>query len=518
MDLKKAVVKNILTGWGERVVTIGASLLLTPILLAYLGKEPYGIWVAIGQGAGLLIMLDFGIASSITRFISKNLALEKHDENVRVFNTAMIIFFAASLLTLMVVLGLSPFVPSLFKIVDAYKAKAIWVFLITGLHVALIIPLRVGRGLLKAKYRYDLISVYNMVYVLLRLSLILILFALGADDLLSLALITFFVGLFVEIAVFVSGKRKHRELKFHISAATRRNFREMISLGGSAMVRTISGTLYRRSQIIAVGIILGVGAVPLFSIPSALLLRVGPFVNRLGATFTPLASYMYAKGNVSRLQELNMVGIRYGLMLSLPLCVFLILFAENILNIWLGKSGLSAEDLHRMCQVISIMAVPFALNAPQIASHTTLSATGKHWLAANSFFISSLSGLVVTVLLVRFTHLGILGAGIGVSLTYMLTGVFIWPVLICRHLGISLWKYFKKSYLAPVLVSIVLAGFSAAFNMVIRNSDIHALFVRVAMFFTAAFIMSVYLVLLPQHREYLLRSLKLHLGIPRRSQ
>lgn len=518
MNLKKVVVKNILTGWGERVVTIGASLLLTPVLLTYLGKEPYGIWVAIGQGAGLLMMLDFGIANSITRFISKNLALEDHDENVRVFSTAMMIFFAASLLTLVVVLGISPFVPALFKIVDAYKAKAIWVFLITGLNVALIFPLRAGRGLLKAKYRYDLISMYGAVFDLTRVTLILILFWLGAGGLLCLALITFVIGLSMEFSIFVSGKRKHGGLKFRFSAVTRRNFREMISLGGSAMVRTLSGMLYRRSQIIAVGIILGVGAVPLFSIPSALLLRVGPFVNRLGLIFTPLSSYMYAKGDVSRLKELNMIGVRYGLMLSLPLCVFAMLFAENIFNIWLGRSGLIPEDLHLMSRVVAIIAIPFALNAPHIASHTTLSATGRHWLAANSVFISSLFGLVVTVLLVRFTHLGILGAGIGVSLTYLITGVFVWPVLICRHLGISLWNYFKKSYLMPVIGSLLLAGFSVALDVLIKNDDVYIVLLKVALFFTAAFLVAMYLVLLPQHREYLLSNLKLNLGMARGSQ
>ena len=114
MELKSSIAKNVTSGWFERIISIGSVLVITPILISHLGKEQYGIWIAIGQGAGLMILLDFGVASSISRFVSRNLALRKNDENDRVISTAMIILVIGSFVILLITVGLSPIVPSLF--------------------------------------------------------------------------------------------------------------------------------------------------------------------------------------------------------------------------------------------------------------------------------------------------------------------------------------------------------------------------------------------------------------------
>jgi len=480
-----------------------SAVLLTPVLLSYLEKEQYGVWVAMGQGASILMLLDFGIADSIARFVSRNLAIEKHDENIRVFSTALVMFFAASFLILVLIVIISPFVPVLFKITDIYRSKAIAVFIITSLNIALIFPLRVGRGLLKSRHRYDLISAYTIVFSLLRLALVLILFILGAGSLISLAFISFCTGLLMEASVFVVGINKHRGIKFQLSAVTMHNFKELFSLGASSVVRAISVTLYRRLQIIAVGVVLGVYAVPLFSIPSMLIINLGPFINRLGATLTPFASGMHAKGDIAQLQQLNMISTRYGLMLSLSLSIFLILFSENILHVWLGRSGLSNEDLRLMVSVIRIIAIPFALNAPHTASRTILISTGKHWLTAITFCLSSVIGLVTTILLIKFSSLGVLGAAIGISAMYVITGVFVWPILICGHLGISILDYVKRSYMRPLLGFGLLAVFGLSLNMLKTSGGIYVLLAKMISFGAVAFLIGVFFILLPHHRRYL---------------
>lgn len=485
-----------------------SAILLTPVLLSYLGKEQYGVWVAVGQGAAIFMLLDFGIADSITRFVSRNLALDNHEENIRVFSTALVIFFVASLLVLVIVVIISPFVPSLFKITDTYSSKAIAVFIITSLNIALIFPLRVGRGLLKSKHRYDLISMYGVVFGLLRIILVVTLFVLSGGGLIKLAIISFCTCLLMEVSLFVAGMKRHKGMKFLLSAVTKQNFRELFSLGGSSIVRAISVILYRRSQIVAVGIILGVLSVPLFSIPSMLLINLGAFINRLGATFTPFASSMHAKGDISQLQHLNMAGTRYGLMLSLPLSIFLILFSGNILHVWLGRSNLSDEDLQMMTSVIRIIAIPFALNVPLKPGCIILVSTGRHWLVATFFCLSSVIGLVTTIALIKFTSLGVLGAAIGISITYLITGVFLWPISICRHLHISILDYVKETYTRPLLGFAALAVFGLSLDILKPDEGFYVILLKMIVFCLVAFLIAVYFVLLPRHRQYLAESLK----------
>ncbi len=485
-----------------------SAVLLTPVLLSYLEKEQYGVWVAIGQCASILMLLDFGIADSVTRFVSRNLALDNHEENIRVFSTALVIFSVASFLVLAVIVIISPFVPSLFKITDVYSSKAIAVFIITSLNIAMIFPLRVGRGLLKSKHRYDLIYMYKVVFNLLRIALVLILFVFTGGGLIKLALIGFCTCLLMELFIFVAGMKRHKGMKFLLSAVTKQNFRELFSLGGSSVVRAISVILYQRLQIIVVGVVLGILAVPLFSVPSMLLISLGTFINRLGATFTPLASSMHAKGDIAQLKHLNMMGTRYGLMLSLPLSVFLILFSENILHAWLGRSNLSDQDLQIMASVIRIIAIPFALNVPLKPGYIILISTGRHWLVATFFCLSSVIGLVTTTVLIKFTSLGVLGAAIGISVTYLVTGVFLWPISICRHLQVSILDYVKKTYTRPLLGFAVLAAFGLSLNILKTGEGIYVILLKMIAFCIVAFLIAVYFILLPHHRQYLAEGLK----------
>lgn len=511
MQLRNIIIKNTVAGWMERIVGIVSVLLVTPILISHLGKEQYGIWITIVQGAGLMILLDFGIANTISRFVSKNLALERSEENTRVISTAIGVLLVAALIVIVIAFVFSPLVPSVLKVSDVYRKISVILFILAGLNVALIFPFRVGRGLLQAINRYDVISVHRVLINILRAILILIIFISGMGNLLFLAIITLFLGLFLELSLFVSGLERFENLRIKRSAVTLKNLKELLSLGGSAFLRTMSAMLYRRMQLIAVTIIMGVSVAPLYFIPISLLYYVGPFINRLGATFTPIASFMDAAGEAQRLRNLNVFGVRYGLLISMPFCIFLFFYGDEILKLWLGRSGLSAMDFQLMGQCLSITVVPFALSAPQIASRSILWATGKHWLVSWGFFSSNLVGLIVSILVMKYSQLGILGAAVGFSTTHFLTGILFYPLLICRHLDISKWFYFKKAYLTPVFSAGLLILVCFCLDTLLKSNDLYMFLIKVALFAVVTSLLSIYVGFLPQHRKYLFSNLKLRL-------
>ena len=56
MSLKKIIIRNVAAGWVGKASSIIATIIITPVLLSHFGKYEYGMWVAIGQGAALLMM------------------------------------------------------------------------------------------------------------------------------------------------------------------------------------------------------------------------------------------------------------------------------------------------------------------------------------------------------------------------------------------------------------------------------------------------------------------------------
>jgi Na+-driven multidrug efflux pump len=220
---------------------------------------------------------------------------------------------------------------------------------------------------------------------------------------------------------------------------------------------------------------------------------------------------MDAKGDFEKLLELNIVGVRYGLLLSMPICIFLVFFGESMLKLWLGSSGLTGEDLHLMALMLAAIAIPFSLSAPQVASRSILAATGRHWPVAYGFFISALVGLLVSIILMKWSKLGVLGAAIGLSSTYLFTGVALYPMLICRHLDIPLKIYFKKVYISPLIVGILLATCCFSMNLMVENTDTVMIIVKISVFLIVALLLTLYIGLYPQHRKDLFRGLKQNL-------
>ncbi len=503
-SLKETVFKNVLTGWVEKVIAVLATIVLTPMIISCLGKEQYGIFTAIGHGAGLLLLLDFGIANTISRFVARNTASKRYDENIKVVSSAIAIFFVSSIIICLLTLFVSPFIPDLFSIDIRYERAAKFVFIITGLNIALVLPLRIARGILQASNRYDLISFANIVASFIRVLLLFFLIQTGLGNLINITIAYAFLTTLLELIICVQIKKTGIPFQFTLTGITKSNIIRLFSLGTSALLQTVSATIYKRFQIIAVSIILGMSATPLFSVPSTLISTIAPFVNRLGATFVPLASTMDVRGETNNLQELNIVGVRYGMLISMPLAVLLFFWSEDILQLWLTKSGLSHHDISMMSKVISLVIFPFALSTPHTASRSILMATGKHWIVASGFIMCSLLGLIISITLMHASKLNVLGAAGGLSSTYLFTGCFLYPYLICNHLNISKIVYIKRVYLGPIFSAFLLAFVCFVLNRLWPSHSPVYLLLKMVVCSIHVLLLSYYIVLLPEHRSYLL--------------
>ena len=507
MGLKKTIIKNLFTGWLGQFALIFSAIIVTPILINHFGKYEYGMWVTIGQGALIFSLFDFGVANSVSRIVAKNLALKKYDEISKIYSTAIAIFIFASLLVLFLTIIVLPFVPDVFKINDSHRTIAHWLFGLTCLNIFIILPLRVGRGLLQAKDRYDLIFLYKALITLLRLIFVILIFGRGIGHLILLAIITLGLNLLLEILLFRIAVKKYEVLKFKISLANKQHFKELISLGASSMVQTFSGTMFDKAQIIFIGLILGVSATPLFAVPYLIIISVGSFVNRLGGTFTPISSRLHATNNKSQLRRLNILGVRYGLALSIPISVFILLYGKELINLWLGQDALADNDINIIVLVLNIFLIPFALGWPQGASRTMLRGTGKHWLAANGQFISSFIGLMVSIFIMLYTNWGVLGAAIGWSLKTFLLNILIFPIAICRHLKIPGWDYFKTAYLLPILSIFPLLLIGKIMERFIPITNIYSCGFVTLGFFAMGGLGIFFMIIVPEDRSYLFQLL-----------
>src|SRR5271169_1717258 len=193
MSLKIRALKNVASSWAGLAVNILVGIFLSPFILHRLGDAAFGIWVLIFSLTGYYGIFDFGIRSSIIRYVSKYTATHDLGEVSGLINTAMFTYTCVGALSLLITLAGCLYIDRLFHIEAAFQATARWLFLIVGASVALGFPFGVFGGTLAGLQKFYVLNWTNIVFSSL-LRVVLIVFYLNRGyGLLTVALIT--VGL-----------------------------------------------------------------------------------------------------------------------------------------------------------------------------------------------------------------------------------------------------------------------------------------------------------------------------------
>src|SRR5580704_6428247 len=132
MSLKIRALKNVASSWGGLAVNIAVGFFLSPFVLHHLGDEAFGLWILIYSFTGYYGIFDFGIRSSLVRYVSKFQATGDKDELTRLVNTNLFTYSCIGLILVVpTVLG-SFYVARFFQIPPGFVRDARILFLMVG--------------------------------------------------------------------------------------------------------------------------------------------------------------------------------------------------------------------------------------------------------------------------------------------------------------------------------------------------------------------------------------------------
>ena len=190
---KNQILKNVGSSWFSLGVNIVVGVFLSPFILHRLGDTAFGIWVLIFSLTGYYGIFDFGIRSSIVRYVSKYTATGDIEEVSGLINTAMFTYScvgAASLL--LTVLGCI-YVDRIFQIPPGFQSTARWLLFVVGTSVALGFPLGVFGGMLEGLQKFYFLNWTNVAFASILRAGMIVFYLNRGYGLITVALIT--VGL-----------------------------------------------------------------------------------------------------------------------------------------------------------------------------------------------------------------------------------------------------------------------------------------------------------------------------------
>lgn len=336
MSQNASLLKNFGLNFGRELILVAIALLLNPYLFHRLGADGFGVVALTGSTAGLLRLLDAGMAHALARFVSRRHALDDREGVHAVVSTGLAVYVVSGLVACAIVAIGGTRYSAALGVPEPLREPAGIVFVLTGISLALRFPGNAFEGALRGLQRFDLSNAAQLadrvVYALscvVALSLLdRGLVAVGASLLLGAAV--------AQVVRIVSLRHAFGELKIGPSRVTRAALGEMFGFGLLAFLTQAASFLEKTVGRVLVSAFLGAAALGVY----ALLITVTMLLFRGMAALTnvvlPMASRLEATSDRDGLRALWIDGSRMAFALVVPAGTWVLVAAGPILSLWVG--------------------------------------------------------------------------------------------------------------------------------------------------------------------------------------
>lgn len=444
MSLKIQALKNVASSWGGLAVNIAVGFFLSPFILHHLGDDAFGLWVLIFSLTGYYGIFDFGIRSSLIRYVSKFQATGDKDDLARLVNTSLFTYTCVGLVLLVPTTLGAFYVDRLFHVPPAFIRDSRLLFLMVGYSLALGFPLGISGGILEGMQRFYLINWTNIVSTLVRA--VLIIYALRHGlGLLTVALIT------VSLPMITSAIRSviaHYLLTIPYGwrYVSRDSLRQVANYGSVTFMIIVAGRLRFKTDAVVIGSLLSAAAITHFSIGARLVDYAGEVVSSLAQIFTPMSSHFHATGDYAQLRKIFVSGNRACALVMFPMTVALVVMGKSVIEAWVGPRYVSSYT------VLLVLLIPSTLYWAQSTSNRILFGMSLHKSLAYIVLMEGIGNLVLSLVMVR--PLGIVGDALGTAIPLLCTALFFLPRHLCRQLSIPLRRFLVEAYFYPVILCV----------------------------------------------------------------
>ena len=422
---------------------------LAPFVVRHLGATIYGIWILAVSTAAYLNMLDLGLRSAITRFVSKSAT--EGDTLAAQKAIAATLWFRGLIAAVMVIISiaLSVWFGAIFKIPHDLVRPAQITVLLCALGVASTLVAGVYGGVLRAINRFDVLSSITMTQTLVRAVGVILILRSG-HGLVVLAVWEFVIVFLSAVSEFVFALRLYPPCRIFVFRPDMKTLKSIWSYSFKAFVIIVAVQIVFYTDNIVVGAFLSVGVVTFYSIAGSLAMYSGQIATTMGTTFMPMASGFDASGNAASLKKLLLRGTQAMLGLMLPIGVTLLLRGKTFIGLWMGPQFSETSGT-----ILQILLISQFFSIGNATSGQIAYGVDKHKSVATCAAIEAVFNLGLSLILVKV--IGLYGVAWGTSISMAVVHLIFWPRFVSKELGVSPITYLLEGWGKMILCAIPFA-------------------------------------------------------------
>lgn len=448
MSTTRVLIRNSVFRNVQFLFTMAVTFVMTPFIVKTLGDRYYGFWTLVGTFMGYYGLLDLGLSSAVSRYISRAIGKQDVPAMSSIASTSFGLFSGISGLALLVTLAVSASAP---LIIENQSEIALFrkIILLMGVTVAAGFPFRVFNGVLASHLRHDNLAVISIVRTLGANALIYFLLSRGGG-ILTLVLVNSGASLFEYLATYAVCRIQYPDVAISLRKFDRASTGPLFAYSGKTILIQIADLLRFRVDALVIAAYLNVSLVTYYSIGSRLIDYFGAFMVSTIGFVSPLFSKYEGQGDFTALRNRFLDVTRICTTISVFIGASIVFYGRAFMERWMGPGFESSY------YITVILGIPATIALTQSPGLQLLYGLSKHHYYAVSNTLEGLLNLALSVFLVQ--HYGMYGVALGTAGEMFLFKIFIQPVLICRAAGLRAGDYLVKTIfltaaksLAPLL-------------------------------------------------------------------
>lgn len=413
------------------------GLIYTPWMINSIGKDNYALYT-LAISIINIFLLDFGIGSSVTRFLSNFYAKGQREEAERFMGVVYKVFFIISAIVAFCLFVFYFFIDTLYvKLSPAETTIFKHLFIMVAAYSVISFPCTVFKGVLMANEEFIAVKLCGLGQKIFDVALIIIFLLLGKG--VYAMVLVHAVSNMVFHAIRYIIIRKRTTQRSQMRSWDKAQAKNLFGYSVWITVISIAQRFIFNIMPSLIAALIGTAEVTFFSLAATLEGYVYAFADAINGMFMPKISRIFASDNSEK--EINTLMCKVGKFHIYTIGLIIIGFiciGQRFVTLWMG----SGYEAVYFCAVL--LMLPSLIEVPQQVARTSLLALNIVKQQAFIYLVMAIINVLLSLILVPL--FGSVGAAIAVCCAYFFR-TFMFNVLYKKRLPIKLGAFFKNVYL-----------------------------------------------------------------------
>lgn len=377
---KLILARNTIFNFIGQAIPLIAGIITLPFIIKGLGTQRFGLLSLALVILGYFAVFDLGLGRATTKFVAESVGKGEKEKISIIVWTSVTIQFIFGMIGTFIFLAMVPVLATkLLNIPPELQTEAKSTFYMLAFTLPILLISSSFRGVLEAFQRFDLVNIItipsnSMTFIL---PLIGIHLGLSLPWIVGLILVTHVMTLLTYLFFCIHLVPSLKQYSYSIEL-----FKHLFSFGFWIMISNIVGPILVYLDRFLIGVFSSLSQVAYYTAPYEAITRIWIIPFSLVSTLFPTFSSLSAIKDIEKIKSLFFRSIKYLLIILGPIIIFIIVFAQELLMVWLGKDF--AENSK---EVVRILAFGVLINSLAHIPYALLQSSGRPNLTAKFHII-----------------------------------------------------------------------------------------------------------------------------------